>query len=374
MKRLTHRERVLTALDHSEPDRVPFCLGGTVCTMTDNAYKGMAEYLKLPGNMVVDKIWRTVQRFDEEFLEYLDIDYRYIFIKSPKSFKLKPSKDKVWYDEWGIGRRGTKDYNEMVVHPLENATIDDLESYKWPNPYDLSRVEGLEKEARGLYNKTDYAIVAANAGITFELCMYLMGIENFLVTMLINKGLALKLVEKVTEFNLGVYEIFMDTVGKFVQVVDMADDLGTQLSTYISPELYREMIKPSHKKLIELIKSKTNAKVFMHSCGAIYDIIPDLIDIGVDILNPIQPLAKGMDSKRLKKSFGDKLCFQGGVDVQKVLPEGTIDDVEAEVKRNIRNLAKGGGYILAASHDIQVDVPPKNLLAMFEMAKKYGTY
>lgn len=181
--------------------------------------------------------------------------------------------------------------------------------------------------------------------------------------------------EKICEFEEAIWSNFLNIVGPFISIVERTDDFGMQTGLMISLETYREIIKPFHKRVLDLIKSKTKAKILHHSCGSIVDLIDDLIDIGVDIINPIQPFAHGMeDPLDLKKRFGDRVIFHGGIDQQNVLPRGTPVDVEEEVKKRIKGFAPGGGYILAAAHNIQDDTPPQNVIAMLETAKSYGKY
>ena len=154
----------------------------------------------------------------------------------------------------------------------------------------------------------------------------------------------------------------------------VSDDLGGENAPLISPDLYREMVKPAQKKLWQFIKDNTEAQLFQHTCGNVYSLIPDLIEIGVDILNPVQVAAKDMDSKRLKEEFGDRLTFWGAIDTQRVLPYGSPEDVETEVKKRIADMAPGGGYVLTAVHNIQAGVSPENICMMYDAAKKYGKY
>jgi uroporphyrinogen decarboxylase len=186
-----------------------------------------------------------------------------------------------------------------------------------------------------------------------------------------NEKFAQVLMDKILNFQIRLLENLFKEIGSYIDVIKIGDDLGAQNALLISPKSYRKLIKPRHKKLISFIKKKTKAKVLLHTDGAVYSLIEDLIEIGVDILNPLQVSAKGMDAKRLKKEFGDELCFWGGIDTQKILPQGSTKEIEEEVKRIIDELAPGGGYILASVHNIQPDVPPENIYAMYQAAQKY---
>jgi uroporphyrinogen decarboxylase len=267
-------------------------------------------------------------------------------------------------------------YLEMIGNPLREATLDDLDRYPWPDPYDPARIRGLEEEVKYWYEQTDYALVGGlPCGGMFESCTWLRGMDKFLMDLITDKDFSHALMSKILALHQGFFSVFLDIVGPYIDIIETADDFGIQTGLLISPKLYREMVKPYHQALFETIKSKTNARIFLHSCGSVVDIVDELIDAGVEVLNPVQPLAKGMgDPVALNKRFGKQIVFHGGIDIQKVLPTGTIEDVYAEVKKRISGLAPGGGYILAAAHNIQVDVPSQNIVAMFDAAHQYGTY
>lgn len=182
------------------------------------------------------------------------------------------------------------------------------------------------------------------------------------------------LADRILEVQGAVVEAFFHECGEYIDFALLADDLGTQQAPFVSPKDYKEYWKPYHKEMISRTKALTDAFIFWHCCGSIFPLIEDLIDIGVQVLNPIQPLAKGMNPESLKKTYGDRLAFDGGLDVQKLLPHGTADQVKAEVQRVIEILGKNGGYIFAPSHNIQGDVPPQNVVAMFDAALEYGKY
>jgi len=379
---MSPRERVLVALSRREPDRVPVDLGATHnSSIHIDAYNKLKKYLGIEGGKVkfVDIIQQAVTP-GEKILEILEVDTRIISAKSPKNWKLTihEEEDSYWFiDEWGVKWKKPKHgyYFDMVEHPLENATIKDLDDYPWPDPDNSGRYEGLEEDAKKLFGNTEYAIVGdARAGSLFERNWYLTGIERFLTDMLLNQ----EFIEKLLAISLEIQEKkiskFLDAVGNYIQVLALNGDLAMQTGPLMSPDLYRKVIKPYHEKLHRLVKSKTNAKIFRHCCGSVVPFISDFIEYRVDAIHPVQVSAKDMDTKKLKEKFGDKIGFWGGIDTQLVLPYGTVEDVEKEVKRRIHDLAPGGGYVLAAVHNIQRDVPPENIVAMFKAAKKYGKY
>jgi uroporphyrinogen decarboxylase len=374
------RERVALALEHREPDRVPIDLGGSVSSMHSLSYERLVKRLGLkPEVKIADKI-QQLAILDEAVLKTLEVDFRHFSLK--KGFFIggedrfdDPSGRPYFIDDWGIKWGKSPYYYDMIYHPLQNLGTDDLDDYAWPDPRDPTRYEGLGEEVKNVYQTTDYALVAdAIFGGIFECAWWLRGFEKFAVDMYKRADFAEALLDKVLELYIGFYSRYMDEVGDYVQMVELGDDVGAQTGPMISPVLLRKYVKPRWKKLYDLIHSKTKAKIFHHSCGSIYPFIGDLIDVGVDVLNPIQPLAANMDIGNIKKEFGDKLTLHGGVDIQRVLPLGTPNDVVAEVKRVIRLAAQNGGYILAGAHNIQPDTPVENIQSMFEAGRKFGAY
>ena len=376
MKTMSHRERVLTTMALQEPDRVPLDLGGSSYNMTDAVYFQVKQILGIKGDIAPYRSGRTSNYYDERILEALDIDFRHIGLKGRADFTPIVAPDGIYADEWGIGYKNVGKEVAIVGHPLADATLDDLDNYPWPDPKAPGRNEGLVERARYLYEKTDYAIVAkapSSFGI-FETCYALRGTEQYLMDLVDNKPLAHRLAQKVAHIIKGLYEVLLDAVGPYVQMVQYASDYGTQKSLFVSPKVYREMLKPYDREVIRFIKEcAPKAKVFFHCCGAIYPIIPDLIEIGVDVLNPLQPLAAGMDSAKIKAEFGNQLCFHGAIDIQQALP-GTVEDVEREVRTRLAALARGGGYIVAPANHIQPDVPGANVVYLYRLAAELGRY
>lgn len=250
-----------------------------------------------------------------------------------------------------------------------------LEDYRWPQPDPLEVNVRLGQQARALFENTDYALVgsAVIGGGIFEQPARVMGLENFLMALLTAQEFADRLMETITDIYIESCNNYLEQVGPFIQVFTFWDDLAGQNGWIINPEVYRKMIKPKQKRLVEAIKKKTDAKLFYHSCGATRSLIPDLIEIGFDILNPVQVSAKGMNTRELKAEFGKDIVFWGGgVDTQHVLPFGTPQEVIDEVKRRIDDLAPGGGFVFAAVHNIQAYVPPENIVKAFDTALEYG--
>jgi len=378
MKNYTHRQRVVEALNHREPDRVPRDLGGRVSSMMQNSYFNLKKHLGLDecGYETINGDWFTVEEFDERVLKYFDIDFRRVFLKASSEYEKVVREDDTWIDEFGFTRKFSGVYSEIVGHPFRHAKdISDIKSFKFYDAYDPARVEGLKKRVEYLYNETDYAIVAAGAvGGLLETCNWLRGFDQFPVDLMVNKKLAHFLLDKLSTYYIELIDVFLNVAGPYIQMVEMADDVAMQQNLFISPELYKEMIIPYYKKELDFIKSKTDAKIFHHSCGSVTKAGDLLIDAGVDVLNSLQPRAKGMDTTYMKDKFGDRLSFHGGIDIQRVMPYGSLKDVENEVKRRIAIYAPGGGYILCSAHNILDDVPPENAVALYKAAEKWGNY
>lgn len=279
-------------------------------------------------------------------------------------------------DQWGaVWRRpdGATCFN-LALHPLREATLRDLESYPWPDGKRPELVAGLAEKARHLHKETPYAVLGEVSGHILERAQMLRGFDTFLVDLVINRDFAEELMDRILAVEMDIVSNFLGAVGPYIDIIAFKDDLAMQGGPLISPKMFRSMIKPRLRKLVEVMRSKTQARVWFHSCGSVAYAIPDLLDIGIEILNPVQVMARDMDPKRLKRQFGDNLTFWGGIDTQQVLPFGTPDDVQAEVKRRIAELAPGGGYVLASVHNIEADVPGENVWAMFQAAHKYGRY
>jgi len=380
MTALSHRERVIKALNHEEPDRVPMDFGSTyVTTININAYPLLVEHLGLadePGAAVMRKR-SQVATPSEAILQRLDVDLRSLWFGPPDDNREETMDEHSFRDEFGVlWTKPEAGHYINVSGPFQQGepTLADLERNPWPNPRDPGRIRGMLERARHLHQETDYAVLLnLPHGIVGD-CERLRGFGEFLSDLLVNAAFAEGLMAHVLEVTAGLAVAALEVVGEYVDVVMYPDDLGMQDMCLVRPELYRRLIKPYHRRLVEAIKSKTRAKVVMHSDGSVYPLIPDLIDIGVDALNPVQVSAKDMDSRRLKAEFGDSLTFWGGIDTHHVLPRGTPEDVRNEVRTRIRDLAPGGGYVLASVHNVQAEVPPENVVAMFDAALEYGRY
>ena len=377
---MNSRQRVLLALEHREPDRVPIDFGGLVTSMHQHSYRQLLEYLGRPDDevQIMDMFQQIVDPAPAiKELFHADVVGFFPHSGSDYEFELDQETDS-FVDEWGVVyRRPPGGYwYDLAGHPLKEGTIEELEAFRFPDPRDPARVLGLAEEARRLLEETDQAVmIHAPIGGVYEQSYWLRGLEPHYRDMARDKRYVEALAERVLEWLLDFWDLILEEVGPFVHVVELSDDLGWQQGPLFSPALYREVYKPRHRRLTELIHSKTEAKIFLHCCGAIHWALPDLIESGIDIINPVQVSAKDMETDRLKREFGRDIIFWGGgADASKVLPFGTPQEVREEVKRRIGDLGHGGGYVFAPIHNIQAEVPPQNVVAMFEAAYEYGGY
>lgn len=385
---MNSRERVITTLNHKEPDRVPLDIGSTDVTgITLGAYKGLLGYWEKPQKDIkfVDIVQQVVG-IDEDILREFAVDTRGVFPSPPSSWQLKIDDENThtsFIDEWGIKWVMPKQYGkyyDMVSHPLSGEiTFQEIENYSWPNPQDDQRFKGVKDRLWRLRNTTSNTLLhggALGAG-TFELALWLRGFEDFYCDLSTNPGRACALLDKIVDLKIQYWEKALIEFGEHIDVAIEWDDLGAQETSLISPQMYRKYIKPRHRKLFFAIKKASSRRIyiFLHSCGSIYDLIPDFIEVGVDIINPVQVGAKKMDPKILKKEFGRDIVFWGGgIDTQKILPYGTKRQIVDEVKRRIGEFASGGGFVFSAIHNIQPDVPPENIISMLDAFHKYAEY
>lgn len=382
---MTSRERVQRTLNHQEPDRIPVDLGGSIVTsITKNAYASLRNLLGLPATKpeIID-IVQQLPGVEEDLIKELKIDTIPLSAGASSSWQLRIEEegDYLFFsDEWGSRLRMPKKgglYFDWYEYPIKESTMDALKKFKWPDPDDSARYKGLKDKAKELYENTEYAIVgsALSGGGIFEQPERVRGAPEFLMDLVSNEKFADALMEGFTDFYLREFSHFLDEAGDYIQVIVYWNDMSGQNAPLISPDLYRRLIKPKEKRLFSLIKKKTNAKLFYHCCGAAYEFIPDLIEIGVDILNPVQVSAAGMDTQKLKKEFGKDIVFWGGgCDTQRVLPFGTVHEIKEEVKRRINDLAPGGGFVFNTVHNIQDGTPAENIMAMYETIWEHGQY
>ena len=349
-----------------------------------HAYRRFREALGLPPREVqIGNLNQQLAVVDDDVVDLLGVDVKGVAPGAPSTFQLEIRDTEhctYFYDELGIGWQKPKErglYYDLLESPLSgDITEETIERHPWPDPTDPSRYVGLREAARRIAEEEKRAVVVANMLAGFvETCPWLLGFEQYFLDLAANHLLLGKLMDKLIEIKAACWERTLREVGEYADVIVEAEDFAGQDRLLMSPKTWRKLIKPRLQEFYGWLHQQTGAKLFLHSCGAVREVIPDLIEVGVDILNPIQVSAVGMDSAELKREFGKDLVFWGGgVDTQRVLGTGSPDEVRAEVRRRLRDFMPGGGFVFATVHNIQPNVPPENLLAMFETVREYGTY
>ncbi len=405
---MTGRERILAALQHKEADKIPVdCGAERSTTIQAIAYNKLKKHLGIKGGET--KINDMVQQCiipEQWFLDMFQVDVVDLartFADDPADWKDwtlpdgSPAKIQAWIrmekrgdmtvivNEKGedICRMpGSAYYFDQSVWPLQGKhldNMDDLPEYMelvqwsylpdpmWRKSNEPDFYEKLRANAKKLYEETDYAIIMPFGGSIFEYGQYLYRTDELLENLITHKDEIKKVAEKLTELYLENLPKVLDAVAPYAQVIRMGDDLGLQSGPMISPQMYREVYFPYHKEMFQMVKKKTDLYVYFHTCGAMSEFIPDLIEAGVDIINPVQVTAAGMEPEKLKREFGKDMVFWGGgCDTQHVLPHGTPDDVRRDVRHNSEILMKNGGFVFNQVHNILADVPPENIVAMFD--------
>lgn len=377
---MTSRERVRRALDRREPDRVPLELGGSAnSSISALAYEKLQAHLGIVAPTRLLTKQGQVADVDEAVRARFGIDTRPLRIRPPEGWQDVPLPDEAYQDEWGVVWQRPPGMNSyfLLRSPFEaGATPEAVRRHRWPDPADPGRVRGLAEEARRLAAETPQAIVFDCTASFWGEAEWLRGFAGFYTDLITNKPFVHALLDKVLEAKLAMAAPALDAVRGHVDVILAGDDLGTQQAPMISPAMYREFVRPRQQVLFDFLRRRGGgAKILYHCDGAIDPFIPDLIACGIDALNPVQVSAAGMgDTARLKREYGKDLAFWGGVDTARVLPFGTPAEVRDEVRRRIEDLGRGGGYILGAVHNIQEEVPPENICALFDAALALGAY
>jgi uroporphyrinogen decarboxylase len=374
---LTSRQRVAMALAHQETDRVPADLGGVVTGIHRDAYNRLKEYWGIEEETVLHDFKQQLPRPCEEVLTRLGVDTRYVDSggRGGAKVEVRETEDSYFYtDAWDIEWRMPKHmpmYFDMVSNPMADWTVADMEAFEPPPTADAEGLAHLETTARDLHENTQYAVVLFGSASFFEFPWYLRKFENFLLDMVLNENFVNALLDKLLQSHLEYWEAHLDVAAEYVDVLQVADDYGHQDGPMMSLELFDKYVYPRQREVISYIKSRTDAPIMLHSCGSIRQFIPRIIQNGIDAINPVQVSAANMDPAELKAEFGDRIAFWGGIDTQQVLPLGTPEQVAAETRRIIDILGAGGGYVLNSVHNIQADVPPENIIAMFQTARDY---
>ena len=374
MTAMTSRQRVLAALNHQPPDRVPIDIGGSsATTIIGEAYERLKAHLGIAEETRYMKRKSRSAILSQVVARRLRVDTRPLSPGSPDGWQDIFFPDSSFQDEWGvIWSKPEGGHYNPTGNPLREATLADLDRFPWPDPLNPGRVRGLREQARRLHEETDYAIVLSMPVGFVHQSQYLRGFENYLMDLIVNVAFVQALMDRTLDFWVNLAEAVLSEVGPYIDVVLIADDVAFHDRPMVDLKRYRKMIKPRHAQAVDAVKRKSRAKVLYHCCGAVKSLIPDFVEIGVDALNPVQVSSAGMDTAELKAQFGHQICFWGGIDTSRVLPFGSPDDVCAEVQRRIKDMASGGGYVLASVHNIQEDVQPENILAMADAAFEFG--
>lgn len=382
---MTPRERVLAAINHEEPDRVPLVIG--VSNATGIKMKPYQDIKRLAGINAPDNYiyqWPELgtAEIDEATLQRLHSDVRGVLDLPPAATRER-NRHRLphtpYIDSWGSGQTEIKPGEWFPgIHPLPEATTSaDIENYAgWPDMSDPTRIAHVKAAAQRLAEQNQYAIMATPWLLfPLERAFAMQGMDVFLLNMALYPDFAKALLLKITELCKSLMAPFLAALGDHVDIIKIGDDIGTQDSLLMSPKMYRDILKPIHADYIRFIKERTKAKLFFHTDGDVAPLIDDFIEIGVDILNPIQTSAGKMaDLATLKKRFGKEIVFCGGIDTHRILPQGTPDEVRQEVRRVIDLLGEGGGYMVASVHTIMNDVPAENVLAMVDAVEEFGRY
>jgi uroporphyrinogen decarboxylase len=381
---MTPRERVLAALAHEEPDRVPIVLGPSNATGIKMAtYQGVRRLagIEAPDRYLYDWPELGTAALDEATAERLHADVRGVLDRFPAATRARNAArapHSPFVDDWGSGQvEGSPGSWFPGVHPLAEATtLAEIEAFPWPDATDPTRFEGVRAEAQRLRDEGRFATLATPWLLfPLERAFAMQGTDTFLLNLAAEPEFAEALLWRIQGVCKAIMAGFLDACGDLVDMVKVGDDLGSQVGPLVSPAMYRRILKPVHADYLAFIRERTAAKVFFHTDGDVFELLDDFVEIGVDVLNPVQASAGGMaDFGGLKRRYGERLVFCGGMDTHHVLPNGTPDEVRAEVRRVVRLLGPGGGYMLGAVHTVMGDVPPENVLAMVDAVEAYGRY
>jgi len=401
---MTPRERVRTVLEGGQPDRVPIDCGGTDVTGVHGiAYNALKPHLGISdGSTQLFHVYMQLAAVEESVRQRFSADVVRLSFE-PKQWKPSTLADGSPCEvPEGWNPEKLPDGSEVLMGADGQPLIKRLPDSAWfsptgpicpfiETPEDIAQytpllkmldrspwldqtIEDLAERAKRIREETDYAIAGVFGGHIFAQAQLIRGMDNFMCDLAMNETLARALMDTLTESHLEEFERYIAALGPYLDLIVVNDDLGTQQGPQLSVEMFRSLVKPYLGKLYGFMKSKmTHAKLFLHSCGSVYDLIPDLIEMGVDVLNPVQVSAANMDSKKLSAEFGKDIIFWGGgCDTQTVLPRGTVDDVRTEVKRRIDDFTRGRGFVFTQVHNIQPGVPSENIAAMYDAALEFG--
>lgn len=377
---MSRRKNLQDIMNHRQPEDVILDLGGCpLATMQGRSYYKLLEYMGLadcdPKSEEILK-WAQVHRLSDRLMEALDIDTRGVgATQVPKNSTFRVISDKEYIDEFSIRRIFTGLYWDIIESPLREKTVDDLKDFPWPDPdsIDLEKLDREAERAKWLYENTDYIVVADLPvyGV-FELGCWMCGFDDYLCKVALDEDFIHEFSSAYLRYQKRVTELYLSRLGPYIHIIASGDDFATQHTQFISPDMFDRLVAPYFKERLLWQKQFTDAINLHHSCGSVYPMIPKLKECGVEMLNPIQPGAKDMEPEHVKNGYGDIMVFHGGFDTQEVLPFGTPDQIESAVQKMLNVMNRDGGYVFAAAHNIQEDVPPENIVTMFKAARKFG--
>jgi uroporphyrinogen decarboxylase len=386
---MNSRERVNLALNHEEPDKVPLDLGGNQSSIHLKAYKNLLNYLEITDdNITFADFVQQIADPCEAVLERFNIDVRYIRPKGGmiKIDEIEPQYEGKYvgvYDQFGVfwGNDAEKDiesilYYDPVIHPLADLkSVQDIDNYDWPDGKDKTPFIELREKAKRVSKRTECAISAHPSGCVYEYTTFLFGFTKVLRYLLTKPELIVTAMENILKYWIDYNTTFINEVGDFLDIICINGDLAEQAGPIMNLNIYEKLIKPIELQLSQKVHELTKAKINYHCCGSIPLFIPHFSEIGYDAVNPVQISAYDMDPCSLKKRFGKQITFWGGLcNTQKTLPFGTIEQIKEEVKYNMSCLKPGGGYIASNIHNITAEVPPENIVAMFDAASEHRHY
>jgi uroporphyrinogen decarboxylase len=365
---MSHRERARRAFAFQDADRVPLDIGGlSVTSLHLQAEAQLKAALGFEGGRPrVGSFTMQSALVDERILRRFDADFRCLHAQDGNGWRANGDGHPT--DEYGITYRRSPDglYYDFLRHPLAEADLAEIERYRFADPRSEGRVAGFAETIEQLGGEFPLVLEGLRDTI-FGVSSWVRGIEQFYMDLAEDSPIADALLEKVTEHQIGVLDFILGRFGRHIDYVRIADDLGSQTSLLISPATYRRKIKPLHARLVRAIKDRCDCKVVIHSDGAVRELLPDFIEVGIDALNPVQVSCTGMEPRGLKSEFGRRLVFWGGgVDTQQVLRSAVPEEVRQAVREALRDFGHDGGYVFAQVHNVQPDVPVASILAMYE--------
>lgn len=371
---MNHRQRFELALNHQEPDRLPIAFGGPECSINISAHRRLLDYLGYQPQgdpPIIDNILQLVEP-DERLYELFDVDVRWIIPHEPL-VDWSPDRE-MYVDEFGRRFKAGGGFYNQVDHPLQEGTEAELAGYQFPDLTAHDRMSGLKEKARYLH-QAGYGLTGDGAWGIYEISSSLRGAQNLFLDMALNQDYVIRLAERVyEEYIQPYYAMLLQEVGPWLQMVVISDDYGGQRNLLFSPDIFRKIYKPLLAKLVVQIRKLTDARIYLHSDGAVAPLIPDFIEIGLDGLNPVQYTAEGMEAETLKNKYGNVFGFFGGGIENEILSFGSEAQIRRDVQQQIARLGPEGGYIFASIHNIAPEVPPENILAFFNAGREFGKY